>query len=76
MSESGAFEIAYNAYNRKVPMFFAIWDNAPIKTTLLRDLESLCPVKYVTFSHASEIQKPLSEFVEENFVTEDFYFNV
>ena len=35
LSESSAFELAYNIYEgRKSPVFFAIHESAPIKTTL------------------------------------------
>ncbi len=67
MSESSAFEISYNVYNRKIPMFFAVWDKAPLKTTLLRDLESMCPVKYYVFSNPHDIKEPLATFIKENF---------
>jgi len=46
LSESTAFEVAYNIFGSKgVPVFFAIWDQATIKTTLLRDLDELVPVR-------------------------------
>ena len=65
LSESGSFEIAYNIFKgRKSPVFFAIWDKMPIKTTLLRDLDELCPVEYVTFSEAEELALPLRNFFE------------
>ena len=42
MSESGAFEVSYNVFAEpRVPMFFALWKHAPIKTTLLRELEEV-----------------------------------
>jgi carbamoyl-phosphate synthase large subunit len=63
LSESGAFEVAYNLFGGgQIPMFFAIWHKAPIKTTLLRDLEDLCAVKYVNFERPEELIEPLSEF--------------
>ena len=35
LSESGAFELAYNIFGgRRVPVFFAIWKNTPLETTL------------------------------------------
>jgi carbamoyl-phosphate synthase large subunit len=64
LSESGAFEVAYNIFGGKgVPVFFAIWDQAPIKTTLLRDLDELVPVRYVTFSSPAELRQPLLGFL-------------
>jgi hypothetical protein len=44
------------------PIFFAIWDQAPIKTTLLRDLNEIVPVRYVTFSNPEELTEPLLDF--------------
>ncbi len=62
LSESGAFEIAYNAYGRKVPMFFAIWSGGPIKTTLLQELDHVCPTHYATFTDVAELEQPLTAF--------------
>jgi carbamoyl-phosphate synthase large subunit len=65
MSESGSFEVAYNVFGgRRVPMFFAVWDQAPIKTTLLRDLEEIAEATYVTFGEPSEIERPLRAFLD------------
>ena len=65
LSESGAFEIAYNVFGgRKSPIFFAVWDKVPIKTTLLKDLDDLCPAEYVIFSDVSELVAPLTNFFE------------
>jgi carbamoyl-phosphate synthase large subunit len=65
MSESTAFEIAYNIFGGPaVPIFFAVWDQAPIKTTLLRDLNDVVPVRYVIFSNAEELALPLLAFLE------------
>jgi carbamoyl-phosphate synthase large subunit len=64
LSESGAFEVAYNIFGgKRVPIFFAVWDQAPIKTTLLRDLDELVPVRYVTFSSPEELRQPLLDFL-------------
>jgi carbamoyl-phosphate synthase large subunit len=63
LSESTAFEVAYNIFGGSaVPIFFAIWDQAPIKTTLLRDLNEIEPVRYVTFSNPEELTDPLLDF--------------
>jgi carbamoyl-phosphate synthase large subunit len=36
LSESGAFEVAYNIFGgKRIPMFFAIWSGSPIRTTLI-----------------------------------------
>jgi carbamoyl-phosphate synthase large subunit len=65
LSESTAFELAYNIFGRTpAPIFFAIWDQAPIKTTLLRDLNEIVPVRYVTFSNPAELTRPLLDFFE------------
>jgi carbamoyl-phosphate synthase large subunit len=64
LSESGAFEAAYNVYaGRRVPMFFAIWKHAPIKTTLLRDLDEFCTAEYVTFETPEELRSSLARFL-------------
>jgi carbamoyl-phosphate synthase large subunit len=63
LSESGAFELAYNIFGgRRVPVFFAIWKNTPIETTLLRELEDLVPIRYVFFGDPIELRAPLQEF--------------
>jgi len=63
LSESTAFELAYSMFGRPpAPIFFAIWDQAPIKTTLLRDLNEIVPVRYVTFSKPAELTGPLLDF--------------
>jgi carbamoyl-phosphate synthase large subunit len=50
MSESGAFEVAYNVFAEpRAPMYFAVWKHAPIKTTLLRELGEVCDVTYREF---------------------------
>jgi carbamoyl-phosphate synthase large subunit len=65
LSESTAFELAYSMFGRPpAPIFFAIWDQAPIKTTLLRDLNEIVPVRYVTFSKPAELTGPLLDFFE------------
>jgi carbamoylphosphate synthase large subunit len=64
ISESGAFEMAYNIFGGvRAPMFVAVWDQAPIRTTLLQSLDDLCPVRYVTFSQPEELRRPLLSFL-------------
>ncbi len=64
LSESSAFEVAYNIFKgRKAPMFFCVWEKAPLKTTLLRDLEDLCPATYVNFAQAADLRTPISRFL-------------
>ena len=66
LSESGAFEIAYNIFGgRQVPIFFAVWEQAPIKTTLLRELEDLVDVRYVTFDRPEDLRVPLMQFLDD-----------
>ena len=63
LSESGAFEVAYNSVVTRRPMFFAVHAGMPITTTLLQDLEPLCATTYVTFEDPRELAKPLSRFL-------------
>ena len=65
LSESSAFEMAYNLYSgRKAPMFVAIHESAPIKTTLIRDLENEVNIFYFPFKDAKELSNPLEMFVK------------
>ena len=43
-------------------MFFAVWKHAPIKTTLLRELEELCDVTYREFEDPQELRGDLQHF--------------
>ncbi|MDB5068967.1 MAG: carB [Candidatus Eremiobacteraeota bacterium] len=66
LSESGAFEIAYNIFGgRRIPIMFAVWDEAEIKTTLLRDLDDLAKVRYVRFSDPATVAEEFARFVDE-----------
>jgi carbamoyl-phosphate synthase large subunit len=63
MSESGAFEVSYNVFAEpRAPMFFAVWKHAPIKTTLLRELEDVCNVTYREFEDPEELRVDLKHF--------------
>jgi carbamoyl-phosphate synthase large subunit len=63
MSESGAFEVAYNVFAEpRAPMFFAVWKHAPIKTTLLRELDEVCDVTYREFEDPEELRGDLQHF--------------
>jgi carbamoyl-phosphate synthase large subunit len=63
MSESGAFEVSYNVFAEpRAPMFFAVWKHAPIKTTLLRELEEVCEVTYREFEDPEEMRSDLLRF--------------
>ena len=65
LSESTAFEIAYNLFGgNPIPMFFAIWRNTPIKTTLIRDLHDMGDVTYVEFDKPRELRRPLWTFLK------------
>jgi carbamoyl-phosphate synthase large subunit len=63
LSESGAFEVGYNVFsgNRR-PMLFAISRDAPIKTTLLRELDDLCVARYHQFDQPSDLREALKDF--------------
>jgi len=64
LSESTAFEISYNIFGgRKIPVFFAVWEDTPIKTTLLRELEDLVNVHYKLFKKPKDLKKSLEEFL-------------
>ena len=57
LSESGAFEVCYNVFAEpRAPMFFAVWKHAPIKTTLLRELDEVCDVTYREFDDPEELR--------------------
>ena len=64
LSESTAFELAYNIFGGPaVPIFFAIWHQAPLKTSLLQDLQEIVSVRYATFSNPDELAAPLLDFL-------------
>ena len=64
LSESSAFELAYHiTAGNNTPIFFAIWDQAPIKTTLLRELDDMTDIEYHVFSKPQEILEPLKSFL-------------
>jgi carbamoyl-phosphate synthase large subunit len=66
LSESGAFETAYNIFQGKqAPLLFLIWDKTPIKTTLLQELDCLLPCTYLTFSEPKQLVQPLLSYLEE-----------
>jgi hypothetical protein len=65
LSESGAFETAFNCAVFQRPMFIAVHSSAPIKTTLLQDLSALCPVTYVDFEDSRELAAPLGAFIDK-----------
>jgi carbamoyl-phosphate synthase large subunit len=63
MSESSAFELAYHIFNgRRTPVLFLVWKGAPIKTTLIRELEDLVDVTYVEFDEVEELRPAIHRF--------------
>lgn len=65
LSESSTFELAYNIFKGKnVPVFFAVWNQSPIKTTLLQDLGDLCDIRYYNFDKQSDLEIPIKEFLK------------
>jgi len=63
MSESSAFELSYHIFKgRRTPILFLVWKGAPIKTTLLRELDDLCEVTYIEFDEVSELRGGLHRF--------------
>lgn len=63
MSESGGFEVCYNVFvEPRAPMFFAVWKHAPIKTTLLRELDDVCDVTYREFEDPEGLRGDLQHF--------------
>lgn len=67
MSESGAFELSYNLHTKKPkPVFYAVWDQASITTTLLRDLDKEFPVTYKNFSSAQDMMLGLDNFFKKH----------
>ncbi|HEY9067748.1 MAG TPA: hypothetical protein VIO33_22380 [Burkholderiaceae bacterium] len=63
MSESSAFELSYHVFRGAcTPVLFLVWKHAPIKTTLLKDLQNLCDVTYLEFEHADDLDAGLGDF--------------
>jgi len=66
MSESGAFELAYHIFKgRCTPVLFLVWKHAPIKTTLLRELQDLCEVTYLEFDQVDELRAGVHAFFHQ-----------
>ncbi|WP_317203788.1 carbamoyl-phosphate synthase large subunit [Janthinobacterium sp.] len=65
MSESSAFELGYHVFKgSNAPLLFLVWKHAPIKTTLLRELDDLCDVTYLEFEHVDELRKGVHQFFQ------------
>jgi carbamoyl-phosphate synthase large subunit len=63
MSESSAFELSYHIFKgRCTPILFLVWKHAPIKTTLIRELDDLCDVTYIEFEHVDELREGIHRF--------------
>jgi carbamoyl-phosphate synthase large subunit len=63
MSESSAFELGYHIFKgSNAPILFLVWKHAPIKTTLLRELEDLADVTYLEFEHVDELRRGIHQF--------------
>jgi len=65
MSESTAFEIAYNIFGgARLPIFFAVHEQAAIKTTLLQELGALVPTVYAPFGDPKDLRSGFSQFLD------------
>ncbi len=65
MSESSAFELSYHIFKgRCTPVLFLVWKGAPIKTTLIRELEDLADVTYVEFDRVEELREGIHRFFQ------------
>jgi carbamoyl-phosphate synthase large subunit len=65
MSESSAFELAYHIFKgRRTPLLFLVWKGAPIKTTLIRELDDLLDVTYLEFDHVDELRAGVHQFFQ------------
>ncbi len=63
MSESSAFELSYHIFRgRRTPILFLVWKHAPIKTTLIRELDDLVDVTYLEFEHVDELRAGVHRF--------------
>lgn len=63
MSESSAFELSYHVFRGAcTPVLFLVWKQAPIKTTLLKELDNLCDITYLEFEHAEDLRSGMGEF--------------
>lgn len=66
MSESSAFELSYHIFKGAcTPVLFLVWKHAPIKTTLLKDLDNLCDITYLEFEQASDLRTGIGDFFEQ-----------
>ncbi|AKU21275.1 carbamoyl-phosphate synthase large subunit [Massilia sp. NR 4-1] len=66
MSESSAFELSYHIFKgRRTPILFLVWKGAPIKTTLLRELDDLCDVTYIEFEQVEELRAGVHRFFQK-----------
>jgi carbamoyl-phosphate synthase large subunit len=72
MSESSAFEISYHIFKgTRAPILFLVWKQAPIKTTLLRELQDLCDVTYIEFDQIDELRAGIHQFFNTKLLGND-----
>jgi len=63
MSESSAFELGYHVFKgTNAPILFLVWKHAPIRTTLLRELEDLNDVTYLEFDKVDDLRRGIHAF--------------
>ena len=63
MSESSAFELGYHIFKgTNAPILFLVWKDAPIKTTLLRELENLNDATYLEFGNVDDLRHRVHQF--------------
>jgi hypothetical protein len=63
MSESSAFELSYHVFRGAcTPVLFLVWKQAPIKTTLLKELGDLCDVTYLEFDEPAQLEPGIERF--------------
>jgi hypothetical protein len=64
VSESGAYEIAYNIHaGPRVPIFFAVHRSCLLRTTLLQELDELVEARYQLFTQPTELVEGLHRFL-------------
>ena len=61
-AESAALLHMIAQAERSTPVLFLVWKHAPIKTTLIRELQDLCDVTYLEFEHVDELRKGIHAF--------------
>jgi carbamoyl-phosphate synthase large subunit len=55
--------LSYHIFQgRRTPVLFLVWKGAPIKTTLIRELDDLVDVTYVEFDEVEELRPAIHRF--------------